>query len=99
MIPARRRAISTPREGMPARMTEPSSGFRSTISCAMRRSARAMASASNTGGMAWVDEAGLFGDVVTDSLATSRDRIKGKGNDYDAVVSALASFIRLFRQL
>ena len=38
------RAISTPREGIPARITESRSGLRSMISCAMRRSARLMAS-------------------------------------------------------
>ena len=78
MMPAIRRAISTPRDGIPARTTEASSGFRSMISCAIRRRARLMASPSITGRVvADGAEVWAFGLVVTCSLATSLDRIKG----------------------
>src|SRR5439155_15865892 len=44
-----RRAISTPRVGIPASTTFSSCGLRSIISCAIRRSARRIASASMIG--------------------------------------------------
>ena len=55
MKAAIRRAISTPRDGIPASTTLSSSGFRSMISCAIRRSARRIASASMIGTAAQMD--------------------------------------------
>src|SRR5262249_33773402 len=67
-----RRAISTPREGIPASTTLLSFELPSMISCAIRRSARRIASASKIGTAA--DEF-CFGFMV--SLATSQDHLKG----------------------
>src|SRR4030095_10804873 len=72
MKPAIRRAISTPRDGIPASTTPWRCGFRSMISCAIRRSAPRIASASMIGTPA--DEF-CFGFMR--SLATSPDRLKG----------------------
>src|SRR5436309_6122190 len=72
MKAAIRRAISTPRDGTPASTTLSWFGFPSIISCAIRRSARRIASASTIGTPAI---GFCFGFTV--SLATSRDRLKG----------------------
>src|ERR1700751_1286544 len=72
MKAAIRRAISMPREGIPARTILLRCGFPSTISCAIRRSARQIASASMIGTLA---AEVCFGFML--SLATSQDRLKG----------------------
>ena len=83
-----------PRDGTPARTTESSSGFASIISCAMRRSARSIASASRIGAELAVERVGF--DFIV-SFSISQDRFKGTGGVY-AAFSVLASFIRFSRQ-
>jgi len=72
MNSAMRRAISTPREGIPASTTERNSGLRSTISCAIRRSARRIASASMIGtpadGLCFVCFIAFLGDLAGSRL-------------------------------
>src|SRR5205814_1946468 len=75
MVSAIRRAISFPRDGIPARTIWFRSGLRSMISCAIRRRARRIAAASITR-MDLSEEVFVFFSFMS-SFATSRDRLKG----------------------